>query len=689
MRFDEHTSKVLLEQIGIPVPPGLLAPERGPITAPFPLPWVLKAQVLTGGRGKAGGIRIVQSREEAEAARGAILERTIGGKRPTAIRVEPCLKVEREMYLSFTVHRASARLVATAGRHGGIEVESAPKDSLRVEPFSAALGLEEYHIRNLFFHLDLPMALLRPFAELVRALARLFLEERLLVLEINPLAVTAEGSLVALDAKIEADDHRVAQSPRLAALVDPRHDDPVEVRARQAGLSFHKLQGRVGMMVNGAGLAMATMDLLHAHGMPAANFLDLGGGADAAAMRQALDLLLEDPQVEAVCINIFGGILSCADVAGALLRAVSEAPPVKPVVVRLSGNRAEEGLRLLSAAQLSNVHPVETLDAAMEKLHALTGVRAPAHDHGSLPPAPMRRTPPVSPAPFPLGAGTRVLVQGITGKQGQLHTRLMQEYGTQVVAGVTPGKGGTSVLGVPVYHTVEAACARHAIDASILFVPAPLAPDAMLEAAACGIPWIVCITDGIPQQDMLRVLEKTRSMGCRIIGPNCPGLIVPGGTKIGIMPAAIFRPGPIAVLSRSGTLTYETVARLSAAGFGQKVCIGVGGDPFVGSSFTDLAPLVVADPDVQALVVLGEIGGRAEEDLGAFLQEAGIGIPLVGFIAGRTAPRGKRLGHAGAILEDTDPGVEAKITRMHEKGYAMAPTLDHIPQLVARLLAAS
>jgi succinyl-CoA synthetase alpha subunit len=286
-------------------------------------------------------------------------------------------------------------------------------------------------------------------------------------------------------------------------------------------------------------------------------------------MRQALDLLLEDPKVEAVCVNIFGGILSCAEVAKALVGAVASNPPAKPVVVRLSGNRAEEGLRLLDTARIANVHPVETLDAAMEKLHTLTGVRAPAHAHTDIPPAPTRRTPPASPAPFPLGAGTRVLVQGITGKQGQLHTRLMQEYGTQVVAGVTPGKGGTTVLGVPVYHTVEAACARHAIDASILFVPAPLAPDAILEAAACGIPWIVCITDGIPQQDMLRVLEKTRSLGCRIIGPNCPGLIVPGGTKIGIMPASIFSPGPIAVLSRSGTLTYETVARLSAAGLGQ------------------------------------------------------------------------------------------------------------------------
>lgn len=686
MRFDEHASKVLLEQAGIPVPQGVLAPEHGPLSAPFPLPWILKAQVLAGGRGKAGGIRVAQSTEEAEAARQAIMGCTIGGKKTAAIRVEPLVAIEREMYLAFTVHRASTRLLATAGRQGGVDVELAPKKSLRVEPFSAALGLEDYQIRNLFFHLDLAPTLLRPFMHLVRALVRLFLEERLLVLEINPLALTPQGNLIALDAKIEADDHRLPQSLRLAALADPRHDDPVEVRARQAGLSFHKLEGRVGMMVNGAGLAMATMDILHAHGLPAANFLDLGGGADAAAMRQALDLLLGDSRVEAVCINIFGGILSCADVASALIRAVAGNPPAKPVVVRLSGNRAEEGLRLLDTAQLPSVHPVQTLNAAMEKLHALIGGSTPVRDHANTLTSFVQRTPPVSPTPFPLGAGTQILVQGITGKQGQLHTQLMQEYGAHVVAGVTPGKGGATVLGVPVYNTVEEACSHHAIDASILFVPAPLAPDAMIEAAACGIPWIVCITDGIPQQDMLRVLEKTRAMGCHIIGPNCPGIIVPGGTKIGIMPASIFTPGCIAVLSRSGTLTYEAVSRLSQMGLGQRVCIGVGGDPFVGSSFTDLAPLLVADPHVQALVVLGEIGGHGEEDLGEFLHKAGIRVPLVGFIAGRTAPRGKRLGHAGAILEDTDPGAEAKILRMQERGYVMAPTLDHIPQLLTALL---
>jgi succinyl-CoA synthetase alpha subunit len=262
----------------------------------------------------------------------------------------------------------------------------------------------------------------------------------------------------------------------------------------------------------------------------------------------------------------------------------------------------------------------------------------------------------------------------------------MQEYGSRVVAGVTPGKGGSEVLGVPVFNTVREAASAMRVDASIIFVPGAMAPDAVLEAAAAGLGWVVCITDGIPQLDMLRALERLKGSPTRVIGPNCPGLVMPGKTKIGIMPGDIFTPGPVAVFSRSGTLTYECVDRLTRAGIGQSVCVGVGGDPFVGTSFTDLCKLVRFDPQTRAVVILGEIGGSAEEDLGRYMQETGFELPVFGFIAGRTAPPGKRLGHAGAILEKGSGGIETKLRAMVDTGFHLIDDLDQIASAVGKVL---
>jgi succinyl-CoA synthetase alpha subunit len=442
-------------------------------------------------------------------------------------------------------------------------------------------------------------------------------------------------------------------------------------------------------MVNGAGLAMASMDILNYSGLEAANFLDLGGGADSEAMRTALDILFDDERVGMVFINIFGGILSCHKVAQSMLGALGGLPPRKPIVVRFAGNGAAEGLALLREAAVDGLHLCADLSSARAALEKLKGgmqgaVHTPLRVESTAPLLPAR--PRSESAPFPLPADCRILVQGLTGKQGQLHCRLMQEYGSQVVAGVTPGKGGTEVLGVPVFDTVREAAKAMRIDASIIFVPGAMAPDAVLEAAAAGIGWVVCITDGIPQLDMLRALERLKDSPTRVIGPNCPGLVMPGKTKIGIMPGDIFTPGPVAVFSRSGTLTYECVDRLTRAGIGQSVCVGVGGDPFVGTSFTDLCKLVRFDPQTRAVVILGEIGGSAEEDLGRYMQETGFELPVFGFIAGRTAPPGKRLGHAGAILEKGSGGIETKLRAMVDTGFHLIDDLDQIASAVGKVL---
>jgi succinyl-CoA synthetase alpha subunit len=245
--------------------------------------------------------------------------------------------------------------------------------------------------------------------------------------------------------------------------------------------------------------------------------------------------------------------------------------------------------------------------------------------------------------------GTRVVVQGITGRDGAFHTRQMIDYGTRVVAGMTPGKGGTEVHGVPVFDTVADAVAKTGATASAIYVPPLAAADAVCEAVAAGIELVVCITEGIPVQDMERVLPFVRARGARLVGPNCPGLIVPGESKMGILPGSIVATGPVGVVSRSGTLTYEVVYQLTTNGIGQSACIGIGGDPLIGTRFVDVLELFEADPRTEAVILIGEIGGSDEEEAAAFVKSS-MHKPVVSFIAGRTAPPGRRMGHAGAIV---------------------------------------
>ncbi|MCH8169658.1 MAG: succinate--CoA ligase subunit alpha, partial [Bacteroidetes bacterium] len=243
---------------------------------------------------------------------------------------------------------------------------------------------------------------------------------------------------------------------------------------------------------------------------------------------------------------------------------------------------------------------------------------------------------------------TRLVVQGITGSEGSFHTEQIVEYKTNVVAGVTPGKGGTDLNGIPVYNTVENAVREQNANTSIIFVPPPFAADAILEAASAGIKVIICITEGIPIADMIKVYNSIKKKDIILIGPNCPGVISPGQAKVGIMPAFIHKEGTIGVISRSGTLTYEAVKQLTDVGLGQSTCVGIGGDPIVGSKFIDIIKLFNEDPDTEGIVMIGEIGGSTEEEAAAYIKE-NVKKPVVAFIAGRTAPPGRRMGHAGAI----------------------------------------
>ncbi|MYH17672.1 MAG: succinate--CoA ligase subunit alpha [Gemmatimonadetes bacterium] len=283
-------------------------------------------------------------------------------------------------------------------------------------------------------------------------------------------------------------------------------------------------------------------------------------------------------------------------------------------------------------------------------------------------------------------ANTRVVVQGITGRDGSFHTRQMAAYGTNIVAGVTPGKGGQDLDGIPVFDTLEEATSATGANTSIIYVRPAFAADAIHEAIDAEMDLVICITEGIPTLDMARVFAVLQGSGVRLLGPNCPGAITPGVTKVGIMPGHIHRPGHVGVVSRSGTLTYEIVHQLTSAGIGQSTCLGIGGDPIIGTGFIDALEAFEADPDTHAVVMIGEIGGSDEERAAEFVRQH-MKKPVVGFIAGRTAPPGKRMGHAGAIISGGTGGAEEKVSALNEAGIPVADRSADVVDLIRSALA--
>lgn len=277
---------------------------------------------------------------------------------------------------------------------------------------------------------------------------------------------------------------------------------------------------------------------------------------------------------------------------------------------------------------------------------------------------------------------TRLIVQGITGRDGSFHAQKMQEYGTNVVAGVTPGKGGQQANGVPVFNSVKEAKQATQANTAVIYVPAKFAKDAILEDLEAGIDLIICITEGIPVLDMVEVKKALNKTKSRLIGPNCPGVISPGKAKVGIMPGHIHKPGVVGVVSRSGTLTYEVVYNLSLNNIGQSSCVGLGGDPIIGTRFVDVLELFMNDPETKAIVMVGEIGGEDEQIAAQYIKSK-VTKPVIGFIAGKTAPKGKRMGHAGAIISSADSSAESKVKVLQDSGVVVVDLPDEIPQLIS------
>ena len=476
-------------------------------------------------------------------------------------------------------------------------------------------------------------------------LAEVAREEDATLIEVNPLIVTADRDVVALDAKVTIDGNSLFRHEDLAEIADTV-DDPQEQMAKEKGLTYVKLDGNVGILANGAGLCMSTLDVVAQAGGAPANFLDAGGGSKADAIVNALEVIKSDAKVTAILFNIFGGITRCDEIAKGIVTASQQIDLGMPLVVRLDGTNFEEGLAILAEANLPNLHQEKTMLDAARRVVELAGRRLMS---------------------IIVDEGTKLAVSGLTGREGSFHGLRNKAYGTDLVAGVTPGKGGQDVEGTPVFDTIKEAVDEAGANTSMIFVPARFAAPAINEAIDSGVETVIAITEGIPVLDMLSTYWKAKEAGVRLIGPNCPGVLSPGKANVGIIPDRFFDPGPIGVVSKSGTLTYQIGNELKQAGTGNSSIVGIGGDPIVGSDFIDILKLYEADPDTELIVMVGEIGGDAEERAAEFIA-AEVSKPVVAYIAGFTAPPGKQMGHAGAIISGSSGTAQAKKDALEAKG---------------------
>ena len=496
MNTHEYQAREILAGHGLPFAPGRVAetPEEAETIAhEVGGRVVVKAQVQVGGRGKAGGVKLAASPDEAREHARTMLGSSLKGHTVRKVLVVQAVAVAREFYLGVVLDRAQKGVTLMASAVGGVDIEEVARsspDAIVKVTADPLMGLADYQARDLSFAVGLAGDGARGFAEIARSLFRAFLDCDCSLLEVNPLALTEEGHLMALDSKMVVDDSALYRQPALAALRDTSEEDPAEVEARELGLSYVKLDGDIGCMVNGAGLAMATMDSIKLRGGEPANFLDVGGGADGEQIQGGFGIILNDKKVRAVLVNIFGGITRCDAVAQALVDRLNEGGVDVP-----RGRAPGRHQRCRGTA-----------DTGSDKRETHRNhVRGRGVGRGSRPAAGSRDA-----VSILIDTTSKVLVQNITGREGRFHTGQMLAYGTKVVAGTAPGMGGQGVEGVPVFDSIRQAVAATGADTSIIFVPAPFAPDAIVEAADNGIGLIVCITEHIPALDMVKVYAHVR-----------------------------------------------------------------------------------------------------------------------------------------------------------------------------------
>jgi len=664
MKLHEFHAKKIFRENGIFVPEGKFFSfsqniKKTDLFAKFPL--IIKSQVLAGGRGKAGLVKKVNSFDEILNYRDKFNKIVYKNEASIGVLIEEIVEHDTEYYISLLINKKDKNILLIFSSEGGVDIEEVGKNnSNKIKKISLPLAkssLNDLIIKE--FENEFNQSQLDKFIDFVIKLRDLFLKIDATLIEINPFIFASDDNIVALDAVIDIDDSakfRQSEIFEFAATLQNENKKSIE---NPFGTHFVKLDGNIGIIGCGAGIVMASMDMINFFGGKPANFLDIGGGADRNKTIKALEFLNGFDNIKVIFINIFGGITDCLQIADALIDFRIMHSDCKYNVIRLMGNNSEVAIKKLKA---NGIFAYDSMEQAAQKAVEL------ALKKESL---------------FLISKNTNVLVQGITGKYGSYHTKKMLDYGTNIVAGVSPAKGGDYVYSVPVYNSIREAKQDFSIDATIIFVPAKFAKEAALEAISEKIPLVVIITEHIPVFDTIEIINEANKNDVKIIGPNCPGIIKVNEANIGIIPGDILRKGSAGIISRSGTLLYEVCYQLSKNSVGVSTAVGLGGDPVIGTSVVDIVDYYVNSDDIKYIVYIGEIGGGDDEiRLAEYIKKNNISKPIISFFAGKTAPVGAKMGHAGAIIDGEKSTVDYKIKLLSEAGCKIAGIPSEICSII-------
>ncbi len=583
--------------------------------------------------------------------------------------IEAGSKIAKEYYLSVTFDRGTKKPLVMLSAEGGVDIEEVAANRpealarLHIDPL---VGLQPHDARWLCFHAGIDTEAISGTVAIIQKLYAAFVGLDAMLTEINPLILTEDGKVIALDAKVTTDGNAAYRHDEMAEFRETTTDDPQEKAAQEKGVTYVKLDGDVGILGNGAGLVMSTLDVVA-----------LAGGTPAQLPGRGRRL---------------EGRRGGHRPRGAPLRPEGEGAAGQHLRRHHPLRRGGRGPP--DRAGQPRRHPA---DRGAPGRHQRGGgpadpegagaVQRRRRDHHALGRGAGRQPRGGGRMSILVNADTKLVVQGITGREGAFHAGRNKAYGTQVVAGVTPGKGGQDVDGIPVFNTLKDAVEETGANAAMVFVPPRFAADALYEAVDSDVGLIVCITEGIPAHDVLRVYTELKRGDQVLVGPNCPGIISPGVATVGIMPTQVFTPGRVGLVSRSGTLTYQISKELSDMGIGQSTVVGIGGDPVVGSSFIDILGHFEADPDTDLVVMVGEIGGAEEEKAADFITSQ-MSTPVVAYIAGFQAPPGKQMGHAGAIITGSSGTAAAKKEALEANGVRVGTSPTETAQIAREALGA-
>jgi succinyl-CoA synthetase beta subunit len=667
----EADGKALLAEYGVAVPEATLATDAAIADRPGDGPWLVKAQVPVGGRGKAGGVVRCDTSQDVATALQRMLGSRIKGHQVDACLIERAIAGE-ERYLAIMVDAANYGFRVIYSAQGGVDIEQsgsaqgrpcAPHADAVVDALAELMAGEPEEWRG---HI----------AAVARRLADMLIERELALAEVNPLFVSAAGC-VAGDAKLVVDLGAVERQPRIAALIEARPQTYPDANRKLAeGFDYVDIdpEGEIGLVTTGAGLSMMLIDELTARGMKPLNFCDIRTGqmrGNPARVMRVLEWITSHRSLRAVLVSVFAGITDLAEFADLLATGMERTPSLRvPVVARLVGRGATEARRILAERQ-PGMFVTEDLEEAMVKVGGVVGA-APS------PQPPPAREGVAGGGLASLSKTTPVIVQGITGRMGRTHAALMRACATNIVGGTSARSDAKEAAGVPVFANCRNAVAATGALATVAMAPPLETLAAVEEALAAGIRVIVTVAEGIPLHDAIRIGRAVRRAGATWIGGSTPGMAIPGEIKLGFLPDACLRPGPFAIMSKSGTLSYECGYRLAQAGLGQSIWVGVGGDQVKGVRFADLLPVFFADPRTHAIVLVGEVGGSEEEECADALVRLGVRKPIYALIAGREAKEGVSMGHAGALVLGDAGTLASKTQRLTQAGVQVFGSIEAI-----------